>query len=158
MKSNDSAIRAIQELLQKKCLEEPAFALKLANPNRSMESAMNYLCGQIQKMGVCMVDDTTVMNLIIHYYDGDVEEDSIKPINCNIVVSKPELSDEDKAELREQAMKEYKEEQLRAIRRENQPSSTKSLCSAKNPKATATSNAKAQEINVEQGNLFGDEF
>ena len=150
MKSNDSAIRAIQELLQKKCLEEPVFALKLANPNRSMESAMNYLCGQIQKMGVCMVDDTTVMNLIIHYYDGDVEEDSIKPINCNIVVSKPELSDEDKAELREQAMKEYKEEQLRAIRRENQPK----------PQAKATSSAPKQgsEINVEQGNLFGEDF
>ncbi|MCM1141657.1 MAG: hypothetical protein NC453_24060, partial [Muribaculum sp.] len=73
-----------------------------------------------------------------------------KNVNCNIVVSKPELSDEDKAELREQAMKEYKEEQLRAIRRENQPK----------PQAKANTFAPKQgsEINVEQGNLFGEDF
>ena len=99
-------------------------------------------------MGVCMVDDNTVLGILSHFYDGDIDENDIKNVNCNIVVSKPELSDEDKAELREQAMREYKEEQLRTIRRENQPK----------PQAkTSTNNAKAQEINVEP-NLFGEDF
>ena len=96
-----------------------------------------------------MVDDNTVLGILSHFYDGDADEEDIKNVNCNIVVSKPELSDEDKAELREQAMAQYKEEQLRAIRRENQPK----------PQTKATSAPKAgQEINVEQGNLFGEDF
>ena len=148
MNGNDSAIRAMQQILQEHLLTEPAFAVKVANPQRSIEKAIAYVCSSVKEMGVCVLDDTTVKNLLLHYYDGDVEEDNIKPINCNIVVSKPELTDEDKAELREQAMREYKEEQLRAIRRENQPK----------PQAKASANnAKAQEINVEP-NLFGEDF
>ena len=145
MKSNDSAIRAMQDLLQGLCLSDPAFAIRMANPNKSMEGAVNFLCNQVKNMGVTMLDDKTVLGIVAHYFDEpNLEEDSTKPINCNIVVSKPELSDEDKAELREQAMKE----QLRAIRRENQPKS----------QAKATSAPKAgQEINVEP-NLFGEDF
>ena len=148
MNGNDSAIRAMQQILQEHLLTEPAFAVKLANPQRSIEKAIAYVCNSVKEMGVCVLDDATVKNLLLHYYDGDVEEDSIKSINCNIVVSKPELSDEDKAELREQAMREYKEEQLREIRRQSQPK----------PQAKASANnAKAKEINVEP-NLFGEDF
>lgn len=148
MNGNDSAIRAMQQILQEHLLTEPAFAVKLANPQRSIEKAIAYVCNSVKEMGVCVLDDASVKNLLLHYYDGDVEEDSIKSINCNIVVSKPELSDEDKAELREQAMREYKEEQLRAIRRQSQPK----------PQAKASANnAKAKEINVEP-NLFGEDF
>lgn len=148
MKSNDSAIRAMQAMLQKKCLEEPAFALKMASPSKSMEGAINFLCAQVQKSGLTCLDDQSVASILYHYFDeANIEE--CGNVNCNIVVSKPELSDEDKSELREQAMAQYKEEQLKAIRRENQPK----------PQVKATSAPKAgQEINVEQGNLFGDDF
>ena len=43
-----------------------------------------------------------------HYFDENEIEEGGK-VNCNIVVSKPELSDEDKAELKEQAMEQYKD-------------------------------------------------
>ncbi len=56
MKSNDSAIRAMQELLMARCKEEPSFLLKLSDPNKPLDKAINYLCNVIQKMGVCMVD------------------------------------------------------------------------------------------------------
>ena len=39
MKSNNAAIA------------EPTFAIKMANPSKSMEGAINYLCSQIQKSG-----------------------------------------------------------------------------------------------------------
>ena len=148
-KSNSAAIAAMQQMLQERIIAEPALAIKLANPKKSLDSAINYLCHEIQKSGMCVVDEQTVLSILLHFYDEDSIEDGGTPINCNIVVSKPELSDEDKAELREQAMAQYKEEQLRAIRRENQPK----------PQTKATSAPKAgQEINVEQGNLFGEDF
>ena len=104
---------------------------------------MNYLCSQIQKSGLCCVDDTTVMNILVHYFDENEIEDCGK-VNCNIVVSKPELSEEDKAELKEQAMEQYKQEQLREIRRQSQQKAQ--------PKPTSAPKA-GEEINV-QPSLF----
>ncbi|WP_353050571.1 Cas9 inhibitor AcrIIA9 family protein [Bacteroides acidifaciens] len=40
----------------------------MANPSKSMEGAVNYLCVQIQKSGLCCIDDATVMNILVHYY------------------------------------------------------------------------------------------
>lgn len=135
-------------MLQERCIADPAFALKLADPSKSLDKAVAYLCATIQKMGVCMVDDATVMSLLTHYFDGDVDEKEIPTsMNCNIVVSKPELSDEDKAELREQAKEQYREEQLRELRRQSQPK----------PQTKATATKAGAEINVEP-NLFGEDF
>ena len=72
-----------------------------------------------------------------HYFDENEIEDCGK-VNCNIVVSKPELSEEDKEMLKEQARKEYKEEQLRQIRRENTPKAT----SKSKPTTTAPKRSK----------------
>ena len=99
MKSNDTAIAVMQQMLQERCIAEPSFAIKMANPSKSMEGAVNYLCSQIQKSGLCVVDDTTVMNLLVHYFDENEIEEGGK-VNCNIVVGKPELSEEDKANLK----------------------------------------------------------
>lgn len=103
LKSNDAAITAMQQMLQERCIEEPDFAVKMSNPSKSMDGAVNYLCSQIQKSGMCCVDDTTVMNILVHYFDENEIEDCGN-VNCNIVVSKPELSEEDKQYLREEAM------------------------------------------------------
>ena len=85
------------------------------------------------------------MNILVHYFDEDSIEDGGTPVNCNIVVSKPELSDEDKAELKEQAMEQYKEEQLHELRRQSQPKAQ--------PKPTTTAPKAGEEINV-QPSLF----
>ncbi|MEZ3550162.1 MAG: PcfK-like family protein [Muribaculaceae bacterium] len=144
MKSNNAAIAAMQQMLQERCIAEPTFAIKMAQPNKSMEGAVNYLCSQIQKSGLCCVDDATVMNILVHYFDENEIEEGGK-VNCNIVVSKPELTEEDKAELKEQAMEQYKEEQLREIRRQSAPKAQ--------PKPTVTAPKAGAEINV-QPNLF----
>lgn len=144
MKSNNAAIAAMQQMLQERCIAEPTFAIKMANPNKSMEGAINHLCRTIQKSGLCVVDDMTVENILVDYFDEDNIEDGGK-VNCNIVVSKPELSEEDKAELKEQAMEQYKEKQLRALRRQSQPKAQS--------KPTATAPKAGAEIYV-QPSLF----
>lgn len=148
MKSSTSAIEVMQRMLQERCIVEPMFAIKMANPKKSMEGAVNYLCSQVQKSGLCVVDDAMVMNLLVHYFDENEIEDCGN-VNCNIVVGKPELSDEDKAEIKAQAMEQYKEEQLRELRRQNQPKPQ--------AKATHTVPKAGAEINV-QPNLFGEDF
>lgn len=143
LKSNNAAIAAMQQMLQERCIAEPSFAIKMANPSKSMEGAVNYLGHTIQKSGMCCVDESTVMNILVHYFDESEIEDCGK-VNCNIVVSKPELSEEDKAELKEQAMEQYKQERLREIRRQSQQKAQ--------PKPTSAPKA-GEEINV-QPSLF----
>ncbi len=54
------------------------------------------------------------------------------------MVSKPELTEEDKAELKEQAMEQFKQERLRELRRQSQPKAQ--------PKPTATAPKAGAEI------------
>lgn len=147
MKSNNAAIAAMQQMLQERILAEPALAIKLANPKKSLESAINYLCHEIQKSGMCVVDDQTVLSILLHFYDEDSIENGGTPINCNIVVSKPELSDEDKEALKEQAMKQYQEEQLRELRSQSKPKAQ--------PKTTATAPKAGAEVDTIP-NLFDE--
>ena len=147
MKSNNAAIAAMQQMLQERCLAEPAFAIKMAQPNKSMEGAVNHLCRTIQKSGLCVVDDKTVENILVDYFDEPNIEDGGTPINCNIVVSKPELSDEDKESLKEQAMEQFNQEQLRELRRQSQPKAQ--------PKPTATAPKAGAEIDTIP-NLFDE--
>lgn len=134
-KSNNPAIVAMQEMMQRRIEQEPEFALKMANPNKSMEGAINFLCNEVKKSGLCVLTDEAVEAILVHYWD---EEDikAVDNIGCNIVVSKPELSEADKAELKEQAMEQYREEQLRELRRQSQPK-TQLKPTATAPKAGA---------------------
>lgn len=58
-KSNDSAIVAIQQMLQTRCEQEPSFAIKMMNSEKSMEGCINYLCSEIQKAGLCFITPKT---------------------------------------------------------------------------------------------------
>lgn len=115
--SNNPAITAMQEMMQRRIEAEPDFALKMAAPNKSLEKAINHLCRVVQKSGLCVLTNEAVEAILVDYFDEpNVEEGA--PINCNIVVSKPELSEEDKAELQEQAREQFKEEEMKRLRNE----------------------------------------
>lgn len=136
-KSNSPAIIAMQKMMQRRIEKEPEFALKMANPNKSMEKAIAYLCDEVKKSGLCVLTDEAVEAILVHYWD-ETDIKDVGNINCNIVVSKPELTAEDKAELKEQAMEQFKQEQLRELRRQSQPKSQ--------PKPTATAPKAGAEI------------
>lgn len=147
MKSSNAVMDVVRNYMEERCASDPILAIKYANPAKSLEKALNYVAHEVQKSGLTIMDSDSVFSLILHYYDENLED--VPKVNCNIVVGKPELSEEDKANLKEQAMEQYKEEQLREIRRQNQPKATA-------PKHTTAPKAGA-EINV-QPNLFGDDF
>lgn len=136
----------VRNYMEERCASDPILAIKYADPNKSIEKAMNYVAHEVQKSGLTIMDSESVFGLILHYYDENLE--NIPDVNCKIAVAK-ELNDTEKAEAKQQAMEQYREEQLREIRRQNQP---KPLAKASHsaPKAGA-------EINV-QPNLFGEDF
>ena len=87
MKSNNAAIAANAADAPRALHRRTHIRHQNGEPSKSMEGAVNYLCSQIQKSGPCVVDDTTVMNILVHYFDENEIEEGGK-VNCNIVVAK----------------------------------------------------------------------
>ena len=147
MKSSNAVIEVVRNYMEERCASDPILAIKYANPAKSLEKALNYVASEVQKSGLTIMDSDSVFGLILHYYDENLED--VPNVNCKIAVAK-ELTDSERAEAKEQAMEQYREEQLREIRRQNQPKATA-------PKHTTTAPKAGEEINV-QPNLFGDDF
>lgn len=118
-----------------------------SQPNRGCHfNLCQYIINEVKRQGVNVMTNDEVYSLAIHYFDGDCTAAEIgKPINCKVVVSKPELSEEDKADLKAQAMEQHKQEQLQAIRRE---------ATAKATSKPKTSAPKAGAEIETQPNLF----
>lgn len=143
MKSSNAVMDVVRNYMEERCASDPILAIKYANPAKSLEKALNFVAHEVQKSGLTIMDSDSVFGLILHFYDENLED--VPNVNCKIAVAK-ELTDTERAEAKEQAMEQYKEEQLRELRRQNQPK----------PKANSAPRAGA-EINVEP-NLFGEDF
>lgn len=141
MKSSTQVTDIIRNYLEQRCNEEPMFALKYANPSKSIEGAVNYLCHEVQKSGLTMMDSDTVFSIITHYFDEDSLEEQ-PSINCKIAVAKG-LSEEEQAQVRERA----KQEAMERLRREEMAKLT-----AKTAKPKTTDTEKKKQDN--QPNLF----
>lgn len=146
MKSSENFIEAIRNYLDSRAASDNLFAIRYADPSKSLSECCQYILNEVKRQGVAVLTNDEVYSFAIHYFDGDVSAEEIgKPINCKVVISKDQLTEEDKAELKEQAMEQYREEQLREIRRQSAPKAQ--------PKATATAPKAGEEINV-QPSLF----
>lgn len=146
-KSSNAVMEVVRNYMEERCASDPILAIKYANPAKSLEKALNFVASEVQKSGLTIMDSDSVFGLILHYYDENLAD--VPNVNCKIAVAK-ELTDTERAEAKEQAMEQYKVEQLRELRRQSQPKATA-------PKHTVTAPKAGEEINV-QPNLFGDDF
>lgn len=146
MKSSENFIEAIRNYLDSRAESDNLFAIRYADPSKSLSECCQYILNEVKRQGVAVLTNDDVYSLACHYFDGDVSAEEIgNPINCKVVISKDQLTEEDKAELKEQAMEQYKQEQLLEIRRQSAPKSQ--------PKPTATALNAGEEIHV-QPSLF----
>lgn len=145
MKSSENFIEAIRQYLDSRAESDNLFAIRYADPSKSVEECCQFILNEVKRQGVTVMTNDEVYSLATHYFDGDCTADEIGcPLNCKVVISKEQLTDEDKEELRQQAMEQYKQEQLREIRRQSAPKAQSKPTTA--PKA-------GEEINV-QPSLF----
>lgn len=145
MKSSENFIEAIRNYLDSRAESDNLFAIRYADPSKSVKECCQFILNEVKRQGVAVMSNDEVFSLATHYFDGDCTDEEIgKPINCKVVISKDQLTEEDKVKLKEQAMEQYKQEQLREIRRQS--------ASKAQPKPTTAPKAGV-EINV-QPSLF----
>lgn len=145
MKSSGNFIEAIRQYLDSRAESDSLFAIRYADPSKSVEECCQFILNEVKRQGVTVMTNDEVYSLATHYFDGDCTAEEIgSPLNCKVVISKEQLTEEDKEELRQQAMEQYKQEQLREIRRQSAQKAQSKPNTA--PKA-------GEEINV-QPSLF----
>ena len=115
MKATEQFTRTIAEYLNLRAATDTLFAPNLQKPHKSIEQCITYILNQVQKSGCNGFEDDEIYSMAIHYYDEDDLEVG-NSITCNVVVNHVvELTEEEKAEARQEALAQYQAEELRKL-------------------------------------------
>lgn len=108
-KSTKGFERYIKAYLDRYAERDESFAEKyIGNDTKSIESCCDYIASEVKKMGVTGLEDAEVYGLAIHYYDE--ENIAFEKTNYEVVCNHPvELTEEEKAEAKAEALRQYQE-------------------------------------------------
>ena len=108
-----------------KAEEDTLFAKKYRNPAKNIDECVTHILNYVQKSGCSGFTDGEIFGQAIHYYEEN-EIEVGKPMNCQVVVNHVvELTEEEKAEARQNAARRYQEEELRKLQNRNRPPARK---------------------------------
>lgn len=124
MKSSEAFKEAIKAYLDYRAATDELFAERYANPDKNIDDCITYILNEVKNSGCNGFADDEIYSMAMHYYDEkDIEVG--KPINCNVVVNHTiELTEEEKAEARKQAIARYQDEEIRKMRERRRPKQT----------------------------------
>lgn len=126
MKATEHFRQTIKAYLDERAKNDELFAVSYAKENKNMDDCVTFILNQV-KISKCMgLTDEEVYSLAVHFFDEDDIEIG-NPIAYNVIVNHTvELTEEEKAQARQEALKEYQAEQLRKMqKRTNKPKTPK---------------------------------
>ena len=107
----------IKAYLEERAENDALFAVKFANPSKSVEDCVTFILNEVKKSGCCGFTDAEVYGMATHYYDEE-EIEVGKPINCKVVVNHTvELTAEEKEQARQDAINKLRDEEMAKMRR-----------------------------------------
>lgn len=125
MKGTEQFKKTIKAYLEDRAKTDALFAVTYAKPNKNIDDCITFILNQVKSSGCNGFADDEIYSLAVHYYD----EDKInvgKPMNCHVVVNhQVVLTEEEKAEAKQQAITRYQEDEIRKMReRRSKPKPT----------------------------------
>ncbi|MCH5312661.1 MAG: PcfK-like family protein [Prevotella sp.] len=134
MKGTKHFTQAIQTHLQGMASQDKTFAEAFSNPDKKIDDCITYILNQVQKSGCNGFHDDEIYSMAVHYYvEKDIEVG--KPIsNGQVVVNHMvELTEEEKAEARQDAIKRYQQECISQMRNRHKPTPKKAETTIQQP-------------------------
>ena len=117
MKSTENFKNTIKTYLDKRAAEDEQFAISYAKDNKNIDECINFILQHVQESGCNGFTDDEVYGMAVHYYDEDNIKD-IKETNCNVIVNhKVELTEEEKKQAHDEALKQLQAEQLAMMKK-----------------------------------------
>lgn len=126
MKATEHFRQTIKAYLDERAQNDELFAVSYAKENKNMDDCVTFILNQVKRSKCMGLTDEEVYSLAVHFFDEeDIEIGN--PIACNVIVNHTvELTEEEKAHARQEALKEYQAEQLRKMqKRANKPKTPK---------------------------------
>lgn len=125
MKVSVSFKNAIQSYLEQRAEYDELFARSYRNPLKNIEDCITYILNYVQKSGCNGFDDDEIFGQAVHYYDeADIEIG--KPIDCKVVVNHHvELTEEEKAQARRDAVKRAEDEAYAKLKQQREKATAK---------------------------------
>ena len=115
MKSTDTFKKTIQAHLEKIADLDDLFLVYYRNPDKNIDDCITYILNEVQKSGCNGFADDEIFNMAIHYYDEQNIEVG-KKINAKVVVNHHvEVTEEEKAEMKQKALDEVVAEEKRKL-------------------------------------------
>ena len=126
MKATEHFKQTIKAYLDERAKNDELFAVSYAKENKNMDDCVTFILNQVKRSKCMGLTDEEVYSLAVHFFDEDGIEIG-NSIACNVIVNHTvELTEEEKAKARQEALKEYQAEQLRKMqKRTNKPKTPK---------------------------------
>lgn len=134
MKATEHFKQTIKTYLDERAKNDELFAVSYAKENKNMDDCVTFILNQVKRSKCMGLTDEEVYSLAVHFFDEDDIEIG-NPIACNVIVNHTvELTEEEKAQARQEALKEYQAEQLRKMqKRANKPKTPKAQAEITTP-------------------------
>ena len=124
MKGTNHFKRTIQMYLEQRAAEDALFAKKYRNPAKNIDDCVTYILNYVQKSGCNGFSDSEIYGRAVHFYDED-EIEVGNPLDCQVCVNHVvELTEEEKAEARQKAIRQYQDEELRRLQNRHKQTTT----------------------------------
>lgn len=108
----------IAQYLMARAENDPLVAVKLANPSKTMEQCCAYIIGEVKKSGCCGFTDDEIFGMAMHFWEEAEIEVNNTPANYRVVVNHVvELTEEEKAQARKDAIAKLRDEELAKMRK-----------------------------------------
>ena len=106
--------KTIKAYLEDFANKDASFKACLEKPKKSIQECCKYICGEVRRMNVQVLDDGEVFYLARHYYQEDDIEASDGG-SCQVVISK-QLTDEEKKAAHDRAVKQFESDELMKLK------------------------------------------
>lgn len=133
MKTTDHFKRTIQAYLEERASEDRLFAETYRKEGKNIDDCVTYILNEVQRSGCNGFTDGEVYSMAVHYYDEDDIEVG-KPLQCQVAVNHiVELTEEEKAEARQNAIRQYQEAERQKLENRNKKPTAKQATQVEQP-------------------------
>lgn len=109
--------RHIQAYIESRVATDELFAETFNKSERSIDDCLTYVINWVKASGSSVVAKEEIYSQVVHFYDENL--DPGQKINVHVVcATRAELSEEDKKQAYQDALKQYQQEQLSKMRTE----------------------------------------
>ena len=122
MKGSEAFKQTIQNYLEFRSQTDILFAESYRKEGKSIDDCITYILNQVKDSGNNGFDDDEIFGMAVHYYDEDNIDIGGKAHGQRVVVNHHvELTEEEKKEAKDKAIRELIDEQKRKVKHKTTP-------------------------------------